>query len=175
MRSQASWLGAYRADLVRSQVVGSATLSFDDLGALFSYVVDGVAGSKRIQRMDFGANPYAPFDFTDVWWGGVAENGWGVSAFVAGRSLVGIWYTYDTAGQPTWYLFNNGEQRNPRTFRASLFRTQGTPWNLPANPAQYVATPTGEIYFDFDDVRNGTMTYQLDSLLQFKPFVRLPF
>lgn len=174
-RSEATWFGAYQADRFRSQPVGSASLAFDDQGGLFTYVVDGVAGSKRIQRMELGGNPYAPFDYTDVWWGGVAENGWGVSAHVAGQSLTGIWYTYNTAGQPTWFLFNNGLQLNPRAFRSTLYRTRGSPMNQAYNPALFSATAAGELYFDFDDVRRGTMTYQVDGVLQFKPFLRLPF
>jgi len=52
----------------------------------------------RTQRLPMKA-PEAPWQ--DMWWGGAAENGWGVSVVQHRDLLFSVVYAYDAAGQPT--------------------------------------------------------------------------
>jgi hypothetical protein len=176
-RATSSWFGNYRAADVRLAQVGTATLSFNEDGsARFDYTVDGTSGSKSITRLGLGGNPLAPFDLTNVWWGGQNQNGWGLSLFVAGQTLAGVWYTYDTQGQPTWMLFNGGGWQNPTRYRTQLFRATGAPMIGAAYDASRLnAQPVGELYFEFTDINTAEMTYLVDGLLQFKPISKQKF
>lgn len=176
-RATSSWFGDYRANDVRLVPVGTATFTFNsaDLGR-FDYTVDGVNGSKSISRLDLGGNPLAPFDLTNVWWGGLSQNGWGLSLFVAGPTLAGVWYTYDTQGQPTWVLFNGGEWQNPSRYRSQLSRLTGSPMiGATYDVNQLRLQPAGEMYFEFTDYSSGRMVYLIDGLLQVKDISKQRF
>lgn len=45
-------------------------------------------------------------EFQGAWWGGAAQSGWGISVFVGSDYLVGAWFTFDSAGKPTWKMLN---------------------------------------------------------------------
>lgn len=177
-QSTASWFGNYRASTLASRIVGTATFSFNSAEAgRFDYTVDGVSGSKAISRMALGAAPDA-FDPTNVWSGGASENGWGVSLFSAGNALAGVWYTYDTQGQPTWFLFNNGRSLNPAVYGAQLVRASGAPMiGATYDPNRLRQDPVGEIFFQFLDRNRSVaeMGYLVDGLNQGKAIRKLRF
>jgi len=176
-RSRASWFGNFRTSTFTGTTVGSMTLTFTDAShGRMEFVVDGVSGSKDIERMAIGGNPRAPFDFTDIWWGGQAENGWGVSVHQADNALVGVWYTYDAAGEPTWMLFNSGAWVNTSTFRAVLFRPTGSPMVGTTYDVTRLQTPVvGEFYLQFQDNNNAEMSYFVDNLLQARNITKMRF
>lgn len=52
--------------------------------------------------------PLAPSvaQFTGLWWN-ENESGWGMSFTQLGSTVFVAWYTYDTAGKPTWYVMSS--------------------------------------------------------------------
>ena len=74
-----------------------------------------MSGSKSITRQPFGPQDSTPVaTYGDLWWGGTAQNGWGVTINQQYRTLFSLWYTYDRNGRPTWFVmelppFANGE------------------------------------------------------------------
>jgi hypothetical protein len=83
--------------------VGSATLTFADANnATFAYTISGIPGQKTISRIPFGPHD-APADtsLADLWWAGIAQNGWGIALQQQFASLFGLWFTYDAAGKAT--------------------------------------------------------------------------
>ena len=48
----------------------------------------------------------APVDYQGLWWN-ANESGWGMSLTQHGNIIFAALYTYDNAGQPTWYVIPN--------------------------------------------------------------------
>jgi hypothetical protein len=47
--------------------------------------------------------------FQDLWWGGPAEDGWGLAVVQHGESLFNAIFAYDAKGNPTWYVQPEGK------------------------------------------------------------------
>lgn len=173
-----SWLGAYNSAQFQSNVIGTVSFSFTNATTgTMSWVVNGIAGQKNISKIQFGSgNQPTATNYTDVWWGGAAQNGWGVAIIQEGAQLAGAWYTFNQAGQPVWYLFNGGTWTTPTTHTASLFRSTGSPLiGAVYNPNALVTVNAGTVTFSFTGASTANMTYTVDGVTQSKPIERLPF
>ncbi|HEX6632737.1 MAG TPA: hypothetical protein VF038_02140 [Usitatibacter sp.] len=174
-----SWFGAY--DSSRFAVgapVGSATLHFTGTGtATLTYSIHGVAGTKSIVRQPFGVPDKTPIArYGDLWWGGRAQDGWGVAINQQYRTLFAVWYTYDAAGKPAWYVVPGGQWTTASTFTGTAYRTRGSPWLGRAYDASaFGIDPVGSVTFSFTDLSHATMTYTVDGVTQSKPIERQPF
>jgi len=89
-----------------------------------------------------------------------ARSGHGLIVTRAGADAQFIWYTYDHAGQPTWYLFwptgyyGNNPGNNPGVFTGPLLRStwdgsKGSGGQV-AGYASITRTGTNEFVFDFN-------------------------
>ena len=174
-----TWFGAYDASrLVAGAPVGSATLHFTSLGtATLSYTIDGVSGTKSITRQPFGVVDSTPVaTYGDLWWGGDAQNGWGVAINQQYRTLFSVWYTYDTNGAPAWYVVPGGQWTSAGTYTGTAYRTAGPAWLGRAyDPSALQATPVGSVTFSFTDPSHAVMTYTIDGVTQSKAITRQPF
>jgi hypothetical protein len=147
--------------------VGRAALTMVDGGTLvLDYTIDGVAGRKTITRQPFGPQDPTPLPegFGDMWWGGAAQNGWGIALLQQYRALFGVWFTYDAQGAPTWFVMPSGSWSDATTWQARLFRTTGSPWLGAAYDARaFKATDVGSLRIRF---ANGAATadYSIDGL-----------
>jgi hypothetical protein len=123
-------LSAFDASQVVATKVGTATFNFAPSGeaagvALFTYNVNGVAKSERIQRQSFGnASAQWGIDFTDLWFN-PAESGWGLSLAQHGNNVFAVWYTYDTDGQPLWLVMPGVQFTSAVAFNGKLYTTTG--------------------------------------------------
>lgn len=112
--------------------VGTATLVFSpngdgDATARFSYSVNGIVGTKVIERQPFGnAPPDWGADNTDLWYK-PTESGWGVSIAQHGNDAFAVWFTYDVDGQPTWFVLPGQAQFAPgfNGFQGKIYATRG--------------------------------------------------
>lgn len=109
--------------------VGSATIEFtSSAAATLSYTINGISGSKRIERQAFGTSDSATrLQVNDLWWAGAAQNGWGINIAQSDRTLFAVWYTYDANGRATWYVMPGGEWRGA-DYVGKLYATQGSAW-----------------------------------------------
>jgi hypothetical protein len=174
-----SWFGAYDASrLVAGASVGTATLDFTSAStATLSYTINGVSGQKSIQRQLFGpADPTPVATYADLWWGGSAQNGWGVAINQQYRTLFSVWYTYDQSGNTLWYVIPGGTWTAANTFTGTVFRTTGSAWlGVPYNPGALQAQQAGTVTFTFHDRDNATMSYTVEGVTQSKAITRQPF
>jgi len=111
-------------------VLGTAAISFADRDrATLRYTINGVSGEKAITRSLFGPAATAPMTGrTDMWWGGVAQNGWGLAVVQQNASLFTMWYTYDASGAPLWYAMPSGTWTSSDTYEGRVYRTTGSAW-----------------------------------------------
>ncbi len=174
-----SFFGAYNAgQFAVNPSVGTATLTFTSLTtATLTYTINGVAGTKSIQRQAFGPQDATPTaSYADLWWGGVAENGWGVAINQQYRKIFAVWYTYDASGRTAWYVVPDGVWANATTYTGAAFRTTSSAWlGVPYSAGSLAVIPVGTVTFTFTDINNGVMTYNVDGVSQSKPIVRQPF
>ena len=156
--STGAWLGNYNTAQFVQNPVGTITLTFTSAaGGTMQYVVNGVAGTKSISKISFGSGS-APssINYSDVWWGGTAQNGWGVALLQQQAVLVGSWYTYNSQGQAVWYLINGGTWANATTYNAPLIRATGSQLiGATYNPALFVPVTAGNISLSFDPLNRA--------------------
>jgi hypothetical protein len=174
-----SWFGAYDASrLVAGASVGTATITFTSAStAQLAYTINGVSGQKSIQRQLFGpVDPTPVATYGDLWWGGEAQNGWGVAINQQYRTLFCVWYTYDPSGRTIWYVIPGGTWSALDTFTGTAYRTTGSPWvGAPYDPGALVPTAVGSVTFKFTGRDTAIMSYTIDGVTQSKPITRQPF
>ena len=124
--------GSYDASkLVVNAPVGSTTITFESASrATLDYTINGTSGRKLIRRQLFGpAEDGAPLEgLGDMWWGGAAQNGWGIALLQQYKSLFGVWFTYDANGAPTWFVMPSGRWATLDSWEGRIYRTTGSPW-----------------------------------------------
>lgn len=138
--------------LVVGAPVGNVTLRFIDSGhATLEYTINGVSASKSMTRQSFGDSKAYSAIRGDMYWGGDAQNGWGIASIAQGPKLFSVWFTYDAAGAATWFVMpNGGFTLGDRRFEGRLLRTMGSPWlGAPYNAAALQVIDIGAFRFDF--------------------------
>jgi hypothetical protein len=111
--------------------VGTLTLTFTDAShATLDYTINGMAGRKQITRQLFGpllASNTRP-TVGDMWWGGSQQNGWGIALLQQFGTLFGVWFTYNSVGEPTWFVMPAGAWSATDTFEGRIYRTSSSRW-----------------------------------------------
>lgn len=158
--------------------VGTASVNFDTTATgTLSYVVRGIAGTKRISRLAFGVVDASPItSYADMWWAGTAENGWGLVLSQQYHNLFAAWYTYDASGQTTWFVMPNGTWTSSNVYSGALYRTRGAAViGAVYDPNALVVTQAGTLTLTFSGAGSATMSYTVDGVTQAKSITRLPF
>jgi lysyl endopeptidase len=123
-----------------------------------------------------GAKTVGPTtDYTDLWWAGPAEDGWGLNLVQHDSIVFGLWYTYDTAGQRTWFNFSSGTWTATDTYEGTLYAVTGPPQTGPFDPNAVVRTPVGPFTLTFSDANNGTFRWTVNGQSGTKPITRFRF
>jgi hypothetical protein len=168
----------FNTSLVKNTKVGTATIAFSAVDrAVLSYSVNGVAGTKAIQRQEFGvADDTAVSSYGDLWWTS-AESGWGLSIAQQYRTLFSVIYTYGVSGQPVWYVMPGGAW-NGNTYSGPLYATSMPAFNYYAtafNTSNVTTTPVGTMSIQFSDPSTATLTYNINGQSFTKAITREPF
>ena len=155
--------------------VGTATIDFASTSsATLRYTVNGASGNKTITRQVFGSGPPLA-NYTDLWWGGATQNGWGISLTQQGSNVFGVWYTYDAQGKTTWLVMPDGKLAG-NVVSGSLYRTSGSAWaGATYDPSRFQAAPAGNMSFTFGDASSGIMRFTVDGSAGSVDVVRQPF
>jgi hypothetical protein len=155
--------------------VGTVKLTFVDYNdAIIDYVIGGVSGVKYVTREMFADGPGMQQDRSDLWWGGMAQNGWGITIRQQASTLFSVWYTYDANGAPTWYVMPGGTWSDASTYEGRLYRTSGSPWagDYDASKLQVIDAGPYRIQFTGDA---ATLDYTADGHTGSISLAREPF
>lgn len=159
--------------------LGTMTLRFSDssTGTLSYVLTTGVSGSLPMTRQAFGAaGALTHLDYSDLWWGGPSENGWGLTLNQHFNTLVAIWYTYGLDGKPVYYIMPDGAWTDAENIAGPIYATVGTPFGSPYDPAQFSGSIIGHAAFAFSDASHASFTYTVDGVgTQTKAIVRQSF
>jgi lysyl endopeptidase len=103
----------------------------------------------------------APSNYTDIWWGGATESGWGIQITQhATGNIFSTWYTYDQAGNQLFIIMSGCDliPFNGSVCSGRLYKTTGTPFN-DSNFGGATTTYIGNGTFTFTDADNATFDY----------------
>lgn len=114
-------------------------------------------------------------DFTDLWWGGGSENGWGLNIIHQNNVIFATLYVYNADGSPRFY--SASETRGGGNFYSGpLYDTRGTYYgSIPYNAGAFSATQVGTITLNFSGPNNGTLTYNVGGTTVTKQITRFGF
>jgi hypothetical protein len=92
--------------------------------------VDEQAGFVVSQPFDYQIVTPAsgPVGYTDIWWGGPAENGWGMSIHQSGDAFFAVLYVYDQTGAPVWLVMPNVWSWDGTRLEAPLYTPRSAPY-----------------------------------------------
>lgn len=156
--------------------VGAGTFKFADADkGSFTYTLNGVAGVKNIIRQVFATGSTPPTtDYTSLWWN-PNESGWGVSLTQQFGTIFAALYTYDANRNPIWYVATNCPVVN-NSCTSPLYQVNGgrIPTDLWGPPALNIR-PVGNTTFTFSDRSNGTMTFTINNVPNFKVITKQIF
>ena len=145
---------------------GTGTLKFADLNnGTFSYILNGISGSKAITRQLFGPVTTTPsvVDYTDLWWN-PNESGWGIALSQQYSMIFAAWYTYDATGKAIWYVASSCPVVGSGCTGDLYQVTGGTPVTSMWDDSNKIVTKVGSVTFAFTDASNGTMTYSVNGV-----------
>jgi hypothetical protein len=171
-----SHFGAYSASaFVVGPSVGNATITFRDAGrATVTYTINGQAGTKEITRQPIASGSQL-VRYSDLWWGGTAQNGWGLNIAQQANTLFSVWYTYDTAGTARWYVIPGGSWSHNK-YTGRVYSTRSSPWlGVPYLTSQFGVTDVGSVTLTFLDENSALFRYELSGVIQTKAIQRQAF
>ena len=119
-------------------------------------------------------------NYQGMWWGGSAEDGWGINFAHQGKTIFGTWFTYDTTGKGWWLTLITDDSKSTSTvFQGDLFATTGPPFNtIPFVKTGPPPSPIGSATLTFNDVNNGSFHYDVNlptgTISQTKAITRQP-
>lgn len=131
-----------------------------------------------LQLSNPNPQPAVPaFDFTDLWWGGAAESGWGLNLIQhPSHKVFGVMYTYEAPNRATWIVLPDGTWSSPFVYTGAIYRVTGPALNNPNfNPALIGVTQLGLATLTFTDRDNGTFAFTVDGVRVTKTISRQPF
>ena len=72
----------------------------------------------------------APLNYSDLWWAGTAEDGWGMTVQQHGNVQFNVFFVYDGTGKPIWYAMPGGTWNSDFTaFSGGLAKPTSAPLN----------------------------------------------
>jgi hypothetical protein len=115
-------------------------------------------------------------NYTDLWWGGAGEDGWGLNLVQHPSNIVfGVWYTYDANGKRTWFTFDTGTWTAQNVYTATLHSVSGPSQNGTFDPGQVRRRVVGSATLTFNDRNNGSFAWSVDGVSGTKQITRFAF
>jgi len=164
--------------------VGVARIEFTSASAAKLEVsLNYMTMTKTVSRSVFA--PGSPTkNYTDLWWGGKSQDGWGVAITQQGEKLFAVWYTYDEIGRPTWFVMPDSSPCTVASgcvngggpgFTGKVYSTRGSAWyGKTYDASQFVATEAGTMNLQFG-ANTATFRTTVNGRSQVQPIERQGF
>ena len=181
---QANWLYAATANGVYTSENGGQSWSTSNDGPasvrvreLFWYdqstLVAATYGRGMFRTTIAGAGP---LNYSDMWWAGTAENGWGMSIQQHGQIQLNAIYVYDNAGKPIWYVLPGGMwNADFTTYSGAIYQPASAPLNSYSAAQFKVGAPVGNISINFTSNSTATLQYLINGISGQKSIQRQVF
>jgi hypothetical protein len=196
-------VGAYSAGITEGGSSGSGILTTDASGAYFlrggllggpstcatQGNINNPSNRDYYSRFDQAFNnlkqwlaPEAasngPLNYSDMWWAGQSENGWGMSVqqHSPSNAQFNAIYVYDGAGLPRWYVMPGGTWSNNFTvYTGLLYQPSGSPLNNYQASSLFVGNAVGTMTLTYNNLNSMTMQYTINNVSGTKNMVRQSF
>jgi hypothetical protein len=114
-------------------------------------------------------------DYTDQWWGGQSEHGWGVNFIEQGTTIFATLFVYGTDQTPRWYVATM-LTTGTTSFSGDLYSTTGPYYGAGSFDGNaVVATKVGSMSVAFNSPYSGAMTYVVNGTTVNKSILRQSF
>jgi len=112
-------------------------------------------------RITSGAD--SPGPLSGIWWN-PSESGWGINFTQRHGNIFAAWYTYDSAGNPKWYVASNcAMPAGSNSCSGSLYQVEGPRFfGVPFDTSARVVTTVGSISVAFSNNSSGVMSYSVN-------------
>jgi streptogramin lyase len=139
------------------------------------WILNSSSGVNKIARLSIPGVSGA-LNYSDMWWAGNAENGWGMSIQQHGNTQFNAIYVYDDAGKPVWYVMPGGNWNADNTsYTGAVYQPTSSPLNN-YSPSQFVpGSPVGNVTLNFTSDSTATMQYAINGKTGQKPLQRQVF
>lgn len=134
----------------------------------------GVGFEQVLLNVNVAAN--GPLDYSDMWWAGVAENGWGVSVSQHGSTQFNVLYVYDQAGNATWYAMPGGNWNEAaNAYTGVLYQPTSSPYSAYDVAAFKPNAPVGSATITYTSPSTAVLSYTINGINGTKNIVRQVF
>ena len=117
-----------------------------------------------------------PLDYGDIWWGGSAESGWGVTIAQKGLQQFNTFYVYDAAGRPVWYVMSGGSWNADYTqFSGAIYQPTGAAFSAYDARRWQSGPAVGSVTLFFRDANNAVFDFTLNDVTLRKSISRFKF
>jgi hypothetical protein len=112
-------------------------------------------------------------DYTDLWWVGEAESGWGINLIQQYETIFATLFVYGADNSARWYVAS-GLTGSQNSFNGTLYQTTGPAFSAPWTGGQ-PPVPVGSMSISFSGSNSGTLTYTVNSVTVSKAIQRQSF
>ena len=121
-------------------------------------------------------NATGPVDYTDMWWAGAAENGWGISINQHGSIQFNVIFAYDSAGKSLWYVMPNGSfNAAGNVVTGALYLPTSSPFSAYDASKFVVGAPVGSATITYSGNSTATLAYTINGVSATKSIQRQLF
>ena len=139
------------------------------------WILNSGSGINKIARLSIPGVSGA-LNYSDMWWAGTSENGWGMSIQQHGNIQFNAVYVYDDAGKPVWYVMPDGSWNADYTrYAGPVYQPTSAPLNN-YSPAQFApGSPVGDVTIHFSSDSTATLQYTINGKFGQKSLQRQVF
>ncbi len=117
-----------------------------------------------------------PADYTDMWWAGSSENGWGMSVTQHGPIQFNVIFAYDAVGKAVWYVMPGGSFNSAGTvFTGSLYLPTSSPFNAYDKSKFVIGSAVGSASITYTSNSTATLAYTINGISASKSIQRQIF
>jgi hypothetical protein len=117
-----------------------------------------------------------PLDYGDIWWGGSAESGWGLTIAQKGLQQFNTFYVYDAGGKPVWYVMSGGTwNANYTSFTGAIYQPTGAAFSDYDARRWQIGAAVGSGTLTFTDANNAVIDYAINGVKAKKAISRFKF
>ena len=116
---------------------------------------------------------HADTDYTDAWFGGSTQAGWGLAFTQADYAIYAQFFHYDANHNPVWFggtIYRVADGH----YNGALYTVNGDYYgHMPYDPTLFHATPVGTIDFNATDPSHGQLSYSINGVTVLTQIQRL--
>ena len=152
----------------------TATSGVKQYLATYFYPTGHISGRVSEQAtFDLRVVAQGPADFTDMWWAGSTENGWGMSISQHGPIQFNVIFAYDSAGKSLWYVMPGGSFNAAGTvFTGSLYLASSSPFSAYDKTKFAIGAPVGTAAITYANNSTATLAYTINGISATKSIQR---